>query len=192
MGGLSFTHRPVLSALRVSRTQGLELWTHLPTNPFGVVGRLRRAQPPIMPKLKMKIITSVALLFGIGLFTMAVYAAESRQAYTVLFPKITLLTDDSEGIEEVRLSVACGHIEAISKIPNDWNIQVVRAISAVEQLNASAGHGGSRLPGIEKLNGAIRIAVLEKECFDVSAIILISGRNIRQIELPRSKLKLLP
>jgi hypothetical protein len=145
-----------------------------------------------MHKLKMKIVIFVASLFGIGLLTMAVYAAESHQTYRLFFPNISLSTDDFEGIEELHLSVACGHIEAITKIPDDWNIQVVRAISAVEKLNASAGHGGSRLSGIEKLNGAIRITVGEKECFDISATILISGKNIRQVELPRSKLKLLP
>jgi len=35
MSGLSFAHRPVLSALRASRTQGSSCRTHLPTNPFG-------------------------------------------------------------------------------------------------------------------------------------------------------------
>jgi len=88
--------------------------------------------------------------------------------------------------------VACGHIEAITKIPDDWNIEVLRAVSAVEKLNASAGYGGSRISGIEELNGAIRISVGEKKCFDISATILISGKNMRLVDLPRSKLKLLP
>jgi hypothetical protein len=145
-----------------------------------------------MHKLKMKIIISATLLLGIGLFTMAVYAAESHQRYQLFFPKVNLFTDDGEQIEEVHLSVTCGHIEAITKIPDDWNIEIIRAISAVEKLDASAGHGGSRLSTIEKLNGAIRITVGDKKCFDVSATILISGKNMRQVELPRSKLRLVP
>ena len=145
-----------------------------------------------MRRLKMRIIITLTLLLGISLFTMAAFAAESHQVYRLFFPNMNLSKDGGEQIEEVHLSVACGHIEAITNIPDDWNIEVVRAISAVEKLNASAGHRGSRLSGIEKLNGAIRITVGEKECFDVSATILISGKNIRQVELPRSKLKLLP
>lgn len=59
-----------------------------------------------MRKSKMKIVISVALLFGIGLFTMAVFAAESHQTYRLFFPKISLSTNDFEGIEEIHLSVA--------------------------------------------------------------------------------------
>jgi hypothetical protein len=132
------------------------------------------------------------LLFVPSLPMMAAYAAESHQGYRLFFPEMNLAKNGGEWIEEIHLSVACGHIEAITKIPDDWNIELVRMISGVEKLDASAGHGGSRLSGIEKLNGAIRITVGEKECFDVSATILISGENIRQVDLPRSKLKLLP
>ena len=145
-----------------------------------------------MHKSNMRIIILVTLLLSISLITIGGYAAETPQGYRLFFPKMNLSKADGEYIEEVHISVSCGHIEAITKIPDDWNIQVVRAISAVEKLNASAGHGGSRLSGIEKLNGAIRISVGEKECFDISATILISGKNIRQVDLPRSKLKLLP
>jgi hypothetical protein len=146
----------------------------------------------VMRILTMRIIILMILLLATSLSTIAGYAADSHQSYRLFFPKINLSKDGGEQIEEVHLSVTCGHIEAITKIPDDWNIEVVRAVSAVEKLNASAGHGGSRLSGIEKLNGAIRISVGEKECFDVSATILISGKNIRQVDLPRSKLKLLP
>ena len=145
-----------------------------------------------MRKLTIRIIILMMLLLITSLFTTAGYAAESHQVYRLFFPNMNLAKDGSERIEEVHLSVACGHIEAITKIPYDWNIEVVRAISGVEKLNASAGHGGSRFSGIEELDGAIRITVAEKGCFDVSATILISGKNIRQLNLPRSKLKLLP
>ena len=140
----------------------------------------------------MRIIILMMLLFVTSLSTMAGYSAESHQGYRLFFPKINLSKEGGERIEEIHLSVACGHIEAITKIPDNWNIQLVRMISGVERLHASAGHGGSRLSGIQKLNGAIRITVRENECFDVSATILISGENIRQVDLPRSKLKLLP
>jgi hypothetical protein len=137
--------------------------------------------------------TSIILLLITAMCVTAVRASESHQSYQVFFPKTDLALHDGEYIEEVHLKVACGHIEAITTIPDDWNIEVVRAISAVEEFHASAGHGGSRLSGIKKLNGAIQITVGEKACFDVSANILISGTaQMRHVELPKSKLKLTP
>jgi hypothetical protein len=129
-----------------------------------------------------------AILFNLS-FT---YAAESNQEYWLYFPKINLSQGNSEYIEEIHLSVACGHIKTIDKIPDDWNIEIVRMISGVETLNASAGHGASRLSEIEKLNGAIRIIVGEKGCFKVTGTILVSGKNIRQVELSHSELILKP
>ncbi len=137
-----------------------------------------------------KIVLLIFLLVT-ALCVTAVNASELHQGYQVFFPKTDLALHDGEYIEEVHLKVACGHIEAITTIPDDWNVEVVQAISAVEEFHASTGHGGSRLSGIDKFNGAIRITVGEKACFDVSANILISGTaQMRRIELPRSKLKL--
>lgn len=121
------------------------------------------------------------------------YAANAPQVYRLSFPKIYLNKADGERIEEINIKVACGHVNAIHKIPDDWNIEIIRAISAVEEFHASAGHGASRLNDIDILNGCISITVAEKTCFDVSASIMTIGTNTgRQIELPLSKLKLLP
>ena len=139
----------------------------------------------------MKIIILIVSLL-VALSICSPTHAASRSGNRLYFTEINLDKTAGERIEEVRVSVACGHIEAILDIPDDWNIEVIRAISAVEEFHASAGHGGSMLENIKKLNGIIRIKITEEKCFDVSASILTSGNKARQIELPRSKLKLRP
>lgn len=109
----------------------------------------------------------------------------------VVFPDLGLLKN-RELIEEIHVEVACGHIESVAAIPMDWNIDVVRIISGVEEFHATAGHGASRIWSLGKFNGGIRVVPLEAECFDVNAKVLVSGENVREIEIPRSKLKLIP
>jgi hypothetical protein len=60
----------------------------------------------------------------------------------------------------------------------------------VEHLNATTGHGASRLPSIAPLNKAIHITNIDRECFDISARILVSGKGEREIDLSRTQLKL--
>lgn len=133
------------------------------------------------------------LLLALVLSSVASHATESQCEYRLYFPNIDLPKNDGQRIEQVQITVSCGHIEAITMIPEDWNIEIIRAISAVEKLHASAGHGASMLTNINRLNGVIRIKVGEKECFDVSAIIMTSGeKKARKIHLPRSTLRLLP
>jgi hypothetical protein len=71
--------------------------------------------------------------------------------------------------------VACGNIKGIRNIPDDWNVELIRAISAIEELNASAGHGGSRLDGIDPFDGSVEIVPESTDCFGVTGTILISG-----------------
>ena len=145
------------------------------------------------PMKKTTKTTSIVLLLLMVSTASRAHALELHKTYKIVFPKIALALSDGERIEEIHLSVACGHIESIARIPDDWNIEVVSAVSAVEEFHASAGHGASRLPGIQKFNGAIHVTVGEKACFDVSATILTSGPgHARQINLPKSKLKLAP
>jgi hypothetical protein len=141
----------------------------------------------------MKKMGLMILVISAVLSTPPSNAAEAEMGYRLYFPAIHLDQKDGERIEEIGITVACGHIESVTFIPYDWNIEITRAISAVEEFRASAGHGASRLSGMDKLNGAIRITVGDKSCFDVSATIQTSGTEKgRQIDLPRTKLQLRP
>ncbi len=135
----------------------------------------------------------MVMMLAVILLSATTHAADSQGVYRLHFSNIDLSKKDGERIEQVQIIVACGHIEAITMIPDDWNIEIGRAISAVEEFHASAGHGASMLTDINKLNGVIRIRVGENDCFDVSAAIMISGKEkARRIDLPQSKLRLLP
>lgn len=96
-----------------------------------------------------------------------------------------------ERIDEFHLKVACGHIESIVHIPDDWNIEVVRAISAVEELHASAGHGGSMLDRIEQIDGMVLVTIEESACFRLSASLIVNGQDtVREIELANTQVEL--
>ncbi len=81
----------------------------------------------------------------------------------------------------------CGQFRAVRNIPEDWNLEIIRPISARTELKASAGHGGSHLENMLPLNGAIVISVDETRCFDIKAQ-LVSFSALRSYE--RAQLKL--
>ena len=132
----------------------------------------------------------VLVLFLLALFLPASQADEA-QSWRVVFPNLHL-AKNREFVEKIQLVVECGHIESVSAIPTDWSITIVRMISAVEELHAEAGHGASRLPALGKFNGGVRVTPLDTNCFSLSAKILVSGENDREIELSRSKVRLIP
>jgi hypothetical protein len=131
-----------------------------------------------------------AILFLAVMYVPCSPAAEPR-GFRLIIPNLGL-SKQTDWIEEIHLTVACGHIEAITSIPMDWNIEVVRMLAGLEELHATAGHGASRLSAIGTLNGAVRLTNVDPQCFDVSAKIHISGDRSREIILPRAKLRLVP
>ncbi|MGP8004378.1 MAG: hypothetical protein ACLPSL_11350 [Smithella sp.] len=138
-------------------------------------------------KANIKLIL-VALAF---LFISSIVSAAGPKSYGLYFPNPLLKS--GERIDQIDISVSCGHIEAITHIPNDWNFEIIRAISAIEELHASAGHGGSMIEQIEELNGAIRVSIEDKNCFDISAKFLVHATGAeREIRFSRTQLRLLP
>jgi len=126
------------------------------------------------------------------LLVAATFSAESVEigAYRVEFPELAL-SKNSDLIEEVRMSTACGHIEGITKIPDDWSISIVRMSVGNDELRATAGHGVTRLSTINKWS-VVTVSNFDPSCFDVSARILLTGERPREISLPLSKLLLVP
>jgi hypothetical protein len=120
-------------------------------------------------------------------------AAESGQpahllAYRLSYPHLSLQQD--EQIESFKVVVPCGHIDSIVGIPFDWNVEVTRAISGVEELHASAGHGTSYIRQMNAFNGVIRVAPTSNDCFSVSSEISVVFDNERVIKLSRKELTL--
>jgi hypothetical protein len=125
-----------------------------------------------------------ALLFFIPL-SANVFAED----YRLYFPDIKLNPD--EQIESFQVKVPCGHIHSIVGIPDDWNVEVIRRISGVEELHASAGHGASYKRDMKFADAVIHIISLEKACFSVEADITATFDEDRIIHLYRRDLKLL-
>jgi hypothetical protein len=97
---------------------------------------------------------------------------EGRTKYRLVFPSISLDPDQWQAMDELHFTVGCGHIEGISWVPEMWNVEIVRAMSAVEEFRATAGLGAARLNAkeIQQFSGAITISASEenKNCFKLS------------------------
>ena len=135
---------------------------------------------------------TVVLILTTLVYASLAQASRKGRGQLLWFPKQAL--SDDERIEEVHLSVACGHIEALTSIPRDWHVEVQREISGIEQLHLTAGHGASRLGGFADLDGTIRIEIIESGCFDLSATAIVwkNSSSAREVRFNRTELSLRP
>lgn len=123
-----------------------------------------------------------AILVISALTLVGVPNVAQARTFSVYFRPLALAK--GEYVEGLRLTVSCGHVQAIGAIPVDWDIEVQGMESAKEQLTASAGHGASRLPGLTVFNGAIVVQNIEPQCFAITGIISVSGGDAdRDIKL---------
>ena len=110
--------------------------------------------------------------------------------YRLYFPRLELHPD--EQIVGFTVSVACGHIESVTAIPDDWNVDVARAVSEAETFHATAGHGAPYLRQLDPFNGSLHIRPSDRQCFDVHATVEATFDRERLIKLSRSQLQLRP
>ena len=112
----------------------------------------------------------------------AILAAGSTHAgdvvrYRIVFP-LTLASD--EQLEEVDLTVVCGHIDTVS-IPDMWNLGVGRAVGGREELTASAGLGAAALGNgyISRFDGKILVTTDPPiaDCLDLTGKLIVIGAN---------------
>jgi hypothetical protein len=101
---------------------------------------------------------------------------EAHNTYKVYFPNVAVPPD--AGIGLVRIVVTCGRIAAVTRIPDDWYVRTLRPAAETEPewsefklaSNAAdfeAGHGVARLRNLSSLDGAIKVVVEDKRCFDI-------------------------
>jgi hypothetical protein len=99
--------------------------------------------------------------------------ASPRNVQTVYFKPVPL--EKSDRIYIVEADLKCGHFSDFRAIPEDWSVQLTRAISGVEKLKMEAGHGSSQLLDIKELNGIIGITKhAEPSCFQLSATAIVT------------------
>jgi hypothetical protein len=87
------------------------------------------------------------------------------------FPELTLNSDAGERVTRISVTVACGRVVGVSRIPADWWLKMEGPISAVTTLTSFAGHGTAYLWHLDTWNRSIAIAKEEPSCFRVSAVV---------------------
>jgi hypothetical protein len=117
-------------------------------------------------------------------------AAREPSGLRLYFPLLTLKPDEQIASFEVHIS--CGHVHSVVGVPDDWNVEVVRRISGVEEIRASAGHGASYKRSMKSFDDVFRVISLDKQCFSVDSDITATFDVDRVIHLSRRELKLLP
>lgn len=117
----------------------------------------------------------------------AAFPAHAEQ-FLLYWPAEVLQTGKDLEIYELSISVACGQFRAVRNIPEDWNLEIIRPISARTELKASAGHDTRHLENIRPFNGVIAISVDEAGCFDIKAQ-LVSFSSLRSYGKAQLQLK---
>lgn len=116
-------------------------------------------------------------------------ATENGTTYSLVFPSITFDANLNQAIEEVNFTVACGHIEAVARIPDLWNVEIRRAVSAVEEFHSSAGLGAARIAEPKQWSSSITISETERSCFDLSGSIIVGGKEPFEVPLTKANLR---
>ena len=132
----------------------------------------------------------LALLLALLSTDLGRQVASTPLEYELFFPEVPLQRD--EQIEGFSVSVACGHIQSLVSMPADWNVEVNRAVSAVETLHARAGHGISYIKQLDRFDGMIHIRPTDRKCFDVRVTVTAVFDTTRRIALPPPRLKRVP
>ena len=112
-----------------------------------------------------------AILSVLAILSAQVHAQPDR-IYKLHFSKLAV--PQGQRVAAIQLKIACAHILDIDNIPVDWSIETVRAISAVEEFGAQAGHGASWLDDLKPLDGVITVSVTGDgaSCFTISGTLL--------------------
>ena len=134
---------------------------------------------------------AASALWGLGL-GVAVAAPPVAKLYRLDFPKVQLNERQWQALDEVHFTLACGHIESIAFIPERWNVEIVRSISAVEEFRATAGLGTARLllKEIERFSGSIIVSDnTGEDCFKLSGALIIGGGEYFEAKLSNANLR---
>jgi hypothetical protein len=133
--------------------------------------------------MRVAIIMVVAIALVAGVIVSSTDAARSHAkpeqlTYRVYFPTISVPRD--AGISLVRIVVTCGHVAAVTRIPNDWYVRTLLPAHesgpewldfqyASNAVEFGAGHGAARFRNLKSFDGAIKLVVEKARCFDVVA-----------------------
>jgi hypothetical protein len=133
--------------------------------------------------MRVAIIITIAIALGGSALVSPTSAAHGHRkpgqlTFRVYFPAVSVPRHG--GIDFVRVVLTCGHVSAVTHIPDDWYVRTLRPASEFgpewndfqsteNAVEFGAGHGVARLRNLKSLNGALKIAVEDKKCFDIVA-----------------------
>jgi hypothetical protein len=137
---------------------------------------VKQAMPKTLPKALLTAGWILPLLAG----------AETPRQQAIYWPGKLVGGADQLSINEIRISMDCAEFRGVRNIPADWNVEVIRPISAKAEMHLSAGHGASDLRNLKELDGAIVIGEQDGECFNLKVTIVTEDG---QIHLDGSELK---
>ena len=103
----------------------------------------------------------------------------------IVWPAHLVHPDSDLQVDEIDITLRCAELVSIAYIPPDWNVEVIRPVSATSEVHLSAGHGASNLTNLAALDGKLRVGRIDASCFDASARIVGRDweRNLTREEL---------
>jgi hypothetical protein len=114
-------------------------------------------------------------IFGAILAAVALVSAggESPESLRLLMPEERMI--DGDAAERIKLTIDCGYITGIDKIPELWNISMGFDLPTVQEFEARVRLGAAAGPKLGGWNRTIRIAVSDRECFKMKVV--VDGRE---------------
>jgi len=127
------------------------------------------------------IVVAIALVAGVVVSSTGAargHARPGQLTYRIYFPTISVPRD--AGISLVRIVVTCGHVAAVTRIPDDWYVRTLLPAHesgpewadfqyASNAVEFGAGHGAARFRNLKSFDAAIKLVVEKARCFDVVA-----------------------
>ena len=98
-----------------------------------------------------------------------------------------------ERIEAIEIIATCARFRSVTRIFDDWGLEVSSPESEVSKLTATAGHGTSMLDDSAALQTFAVLSIVGTQCFDLRArLTIVEVDRQRQLAFGRSDLLLDP
>jgi hypothetical protein len=114
--------------------------------------------------------------------------AEPSTSLRLLMPEERMLDDDAA--EKIKVTIDCGYITAIDKIPELWNISMGFDLPTVQEFEARVRLGAAAMPKLGGWNGSLRVQISERACFKMTVV--VEGRREHTYKWSGKDLRLIP
>ncbi len=123
--------------------------------------------------MKNLLLFACVLLSGLPLVFAADAPAPNGKPRILVLPE--QLIDEDEALQKLSVTVECGYISEIRKIPELWNIRMGFDMPSVQLFEATVRLGAAAKPKLGGWSRSLRIANWESDCFSVKVV--ATGRD---------------